>query len=50
MRPAIKIANPLKSGLGRYTLLLVGLSAAGVAIGYAGPDAAAGAGSLIRRR
>ncbi|HEX2313031.1 MAG TPA: hypothetical protein VHJ17_04815 [Thermomonospora sp.] len=46
MRPAIKIVKPLRSGPGRYALLLVGLGAAGVAIGWAGPDA----GALIRRR
>ncbi|SEG65524.1 hypothetical protein SAMN04489712_108112 [Thermomonospora echinospora] len=49
MRPTIKI-NPWKGGAGRYAILLVGLGAAGVAIGWAGPEAAAGAGSLIRRR
>ncbi|ACY97809.1 MULTISPECIES: hypothetical protein [Thermomonospora] len=43
-RPTIKITNPLKSWTGRYALLLIGLGAAGVMIGWAGPDA------LMRRR
>lgn len=39
MRPTIKPINPIKSGAGRYTMLLVGLGAAGVAIGWIGPAA-----------
>ncbi|MDL4777112.1 MULTISPECIES: hypothetical protein [Thermomonosporaceae] len=39
----------VKSGPGRYTVLLVGLGAAGVAIGWLGSDADAQR-ALIRRR
>ncbi|MFI0446217.1 hypothetical protein [Actinomadura sp. 6N118] len=55
MRPTINTAtiNParvVKSGPGRYTVLLVGLGAAGVALGWRGPDVAASATAIMKRR
>ena len=38
------------SGPGRYTVLLVGLGAAGVAIGWLGPRLTAVPSGLLRRR
>ncbi|MFF5259535.1 hypothetical protein ACFY4C_11370 [Actinomadura viridis] len=38
------------SGPARYTVMLVGLGAAGVAIGWLGPRLAASSSALIRRR
>ncbi|MBA9006130.1 MULTISPECIES: hypothetical protein [Thermomonospora] len=49
VRPGLRVGNPLRSGVGRYAVLFVGLGAAGVVIGWAGPDAP-GVGRLIRRR
>jgi hypothetical protein len=46
MRVVINPASVVKSGTGRYTVLLVGLGAAGVALGWRGPEVAA----VVRRR
>ncbi|WP_019633782.1 hypothetical protein [Actinomadura atramentaria] len=49
MRMPIHPERMIRTGPGRYTVLLVGLGAAGVAIGWLGPDVADRA-SVIRRR
>lgn len=46
MRLMVNPASVVKSGTGRYTVLLVGLGAAGVALGWRGPEVAA----VIKRR
>ncbi|MBW8483303.1 hypothetical protein [Actinomadura parmotrematis] len=53
MRMTIHPERLVRSGTGRYTMLLVGLGAAGVALGWLGPEVAQSAQSsaaLIRRR
>ncbi|MFB4318629.1 hypothetical protein [Actinomadura sp. 21ATH] len=40
----------VSSGPARYTVLLVGLGAAGLAIGWLGPEVAASSAAVIRRR
>ncbi|MEW2358675.1 hypothetical protein [Spirillospora sp. NPDC029432] len=40
----------VSGGPARYTVLLVGLGAAGVAIGWLGPQVAASSAAVIRRR
>lgn len=47
---AIDPVRVAKSGPARYTVLLVGLGAAGVALGWRGPDVAASATAVMRRR
>ncbi|MFC0040964.1 hypothetical protein [Actinomadura rayongensis] len=49
MRMPIRPDRVIRTGPGRYTVLLVGLGAAGVAIGWLGPDMADRA-AVIRRR
>ncbi|GAA2452760.1 hypothetical protein GCM10010191_83980 [Actinomadura vinacea] len=48
--PVPSPARVTKSGPARYTVLLVGLGAAGVAIGWLGPRFPASPAGLLRRR
>ncbi|MFI0353705.1 hypothetical protein [Actinomadura sp. 9N407] len=48
--PVPQAARAVRSGPARYTVLLVGLGAAGIAIGWLGPQVAASSSGLIRRR
>ncbi|WP_433338322.1 hypothetical protein [Spirillospora sp. CA-294931] len=50
MRRMVRPARVVRSGTGRFTVMVVGLGAAGVAIGWLGPDVAASSSELIRRR
>ncbi|MBG6090092.1 hypothetical protein [Actinomadura viridis] len=47
---AARVPRGGMSGPARYTVMLVGLGAAGVAIGWLGPRLAASSSALIRRR
>ncbi|MQY08579.1 hypothetical protein [Actinomadura macrotermitis] len=50
MRLTINPERLVKPGPGRYTVLLVGLGAAGVALGWLGPEVAHSSAAVIRRR
>ncbi|MFC5749714.1 hypothetical protein [Actinomadura rugatobispora] len=48
--PVPSAAQVAKNGPARYTVMLVGLGAAGVAIGWLGPRLTAAPSGLLRRR
>ncbi|GAA4067675.1 MULTISPECIES: hypothetical protein [Actinomadura] len=54
MRVTVNPGRIVRSGTGRYAVLVVGLGAAGVAIGWLGPDRlpelASSPAALVRRR